>query len=340
MNTEPCFDLVTGTEAVGLVSRVATGCFQHAAWVRAVAAARGRRHELVVVRACFGGGGQAWLPGAVHRRLGLSVFESMPMSGYGGWVAEPALAAEDEQQLTRDWLAHVPWPIVVLTGVPGRPERLPAPAHIRGLPVAWAARMRPRVFETHRLDLAGSDAELLQRVRPRMRSYLRRFEQLGFEFSIACDPAALRECHRWYREGSRAWQASATSLMPEAFFSALAGDGCAEAWTVRWQGRAVGAALFLAGRDEVQYQASGTQRIEAPVSAMEALLWQAARCYRDRGRSMLNLGASEGLASVARFKEKFGARSSTYLRVTYLLPAWRRCAAGPATAPGTPAPAP
>lgn len=340
MNTAPRFDLVTGAEAVGLVSQVATGCFQRTSWVRAVAAVRGRAHELVLVRACDGRGAKAWLPGAVHRRFGLSVFEAMPMGGYGGWVAEPALSAEVEEQLTRAWLAHAHWPIVVLTGVPGRPGRLPASEHIRGLPGAWAARMQPRVFETHRLDLAGSDADLLQRARPRMRSYLRRFEQLGFEFSIANDPAALRECHRWYREGSRAWQATATSLMPEGFFTALAGDGCVEVWTVRWQGQTVGAALFLAGRDEVQYQASGTQRIDAPVSAMEALLWQAARHHRDCGRSMMNLGASEGLDSVARFKEKFGARPSTYLRVPYLLPAWRRCGVGPATAPGAAEPAP
>ena len=340
MNTAPRFDLVTGAEAIGLVSQVATGCFQRTSWVRAVAAVRGRAHELVVVRACDGRGAKAWLPGAVHRRFGLSVFEAMPMGGYGGWVAEPTLPAEDEEQLTRAWLAVAQWPIVVLTGVPGRHDRLPAPAHIRGLPGGWAARMQARVFETHLLDLCGSDADLLQRLRPRMRSYLRRFEQLGFEFSIANDLAALRECHRWYREGSRAWQAAATSLMPEGFFTALAGDGGAEVWTVLWQGQSVGAALFLAGRDEVQYQASGTQRIDAPVSAMEALLWQAARHHRDRGRSMLNLGASEGLDSVARFKEKFGARPTTYLRVPYLLPAWCRCGPGPATAPGASEPAP
>lgn len=166
-----------------------------------------------------------------------------------------------------------------------------------------------------------------------MRGYLRKFEQLGFEFDIAVDDTALRDCHRWYLQGSRAWQTAASSLMPEGFFTSLAGDGLAEAWTVRWRGQTVGSALFLVGRDELQYQASGTTRIDAPVSAMEALLWQAARYHRDRGRSMLNLGASEGLDSVARFKQKLGALPASYLRVTYLVPAWRGCGEGPATAP-------
>ncbi|MBL8349981.1 MAG: GNAT family N-acetyltransferase [Burkholderiaceae bacterium] len=331
MNPGLRFPIVTGAEAVALARQVAIGCFQHPAWVRAVQAVRGRVHEPVVVRACDESGCRAWLPGAVHRRFGLEVFEAMPMGGYGGWVAESALSAEGELQLTRAWLARARWPLVVLTGVPGRPDRLPAPS-----PVAtgrWAARLQPLAFETHLLDLSGGDNELLQRVRPRMRGYLRKFDQLGFEFDIANDHAALRDCHRWYRAGSHSWHKAAASLMPEGFFTALAGEPVAEVWTVRWQGRPVGAALFLVGRDELQYQASGTERIDAPVSAMEALLWQAARHHRDLGRSRLNLGASEGLDSVARFKEKFGARAVSYLRVSYLLPAWRVCGEGPARAP-------
>lgn len=66
-------------------------------------------------------GAKARPPGAVHRRFGLSVFEAMPMGGYGGWVAEPTLPAEDEEQLTPGpVLAVAEWPIVVLTGAPGR----------------------------------------------------------------------------------------------------------------------------------------------------------------------------------------------------------------------------
>gem|GEM_PF-6042238 len=35
----------------------------------------------------------------------------------------------------------------------------------------------------------------------------------------------------------------------------------------------------------------------------------------------MNLGASDGLEGVARFKKKFGAQTATYLRTTYVLPA-------------------
>jgi len=57
-----------------------------------------------------------------------------------------------------------------------------------------------------------------------------------------------------------------------------------------------------------------------PVSAMDALIWHAARHYRDRGFRSMNMGASDGLDSVRRFKQKFGAVGVPYRRVTYLLP--------------------
>jgi hypothetical protein len=73
-------------------------------------------------------------------------------------------------------------------------------------------------------------------------------------------------------------------------------------------------------RDQVQYQASGTAKVAGPVSAMDALLWTAAKHYRERGYVSMNLGASHGLDSVRQFKEKFGAQAATYRCATYLMP--------------------
>jgi hypothetical protein len=146
---------------------------------------------------------------------------------------------------------------------------------------------------------------------------------LGFTFERADDREALQALCRWYCRGSHGWQQPG-STMPEAFFTSLARTGYAEVWTVRFHGRIVGAALFLVGRHEVQYQASGTERIESTLSAMDALIWAASRHYRQRGLATMNLGASDGLESVARFKQKFGAQPVTYLRTTYVLPGFAR----------------
>lgn len=327
----PRFERLPAQVAASAAARAAQGCFQHPGWVRAVAVARGRPHTWVGVRAQWPDGREALLFGAIHRRFGLPVFESMPMGAYGGWVGSAALGLDEERELNRAWLAQTRWPLVVLTTEPGRGQVLPAPAWQRW-PPGMGERLAPRQFVTHLLDLAGDDLALLQRVRPRMRSYLRHFDQLRFEFTVARDAPGLARLSRWYRQGSQAWQRPNAALLPEGFFTALADSGRAEVWSARYEGREVGAALFLVGAGAVQYQASGTQRIDAPVSAMEALLWAAARHYRDRGLKTMNLGASEGLDSVARFKHKFGARAASYLCVSYLMPAWWRSGAMPASA--------
>jgi hypothetical protein len=241
------------------------------------------------------------------------------MGGYGGWIADSPLAAEEERHLTECWLRWAKWPVVELTSRPGRGEVLPSAAPARLWPRRMRERLAPREFTTQVLDLSGDEAELLRRTRTRMRSYLRKVDDLGFAFERADDREALVAMHRWYCRGSDEWRQPGSTL-PEAFFTSLVRPAYAEVWTVRFQERVVGAALFLVGRHEVQYQASGTERIESTLSAMDALIWAAARHYRQRGLATMNLGASDGLDSVARFKKKFGAQAVAYLRTTHVLP--------------------
>ena len=320
----PRFDMLHGDSAVAAASKLECGCFEHPAWVQAVAAARARPHRFVVVHASRPGRADAWLIGAVHRRAGLTAFESMPMAGYGGWLCQASIDASEERELHRAWLARASWPLVVLTSRPGSPDTLPTPAAAAWLPARWCQGLAPVHLVTHVLDLSGDDAALLQRARPRMRTYLRGAGDAGFRFERRGGPAALSGLHAWYVRGSSSWRTPSSRLLPEAFFVALAADRRAEVWTIFHREREVGAALFLGGRGQVQYQASGTERLDVPLSAMEAMLWHAARHYRDRGFASLNLGASAELDSVARFKEKFGATPQSYLRCTYLLPAWAR----------------
>jgi hypothetical protein len=316
---EWAFKLVRGASASALSDAFAATPFQNPRWVQAVAEARGRAHEFVAIQAQLPGGGSAYLFGGLHRRFGLTVFESMPMGGYGGWVGESVLSPTQSCELTSQWLRKASWPVMRFTTEPGQSATLPEPTRWPGIPHRLQLRLGPCDLQTHVLDLRGTEAERLLRARPSVRSYLRRVESLGFDFERGGTPL-LHSFVDWYRRGSQDWRAQAGSLLPDAFFAALQEDRHADIWRVSREGQPLGAAIFLLGRRQVQYQASGTAKIAGPVSAMDALLWTAARYYSEQGLEGMNMGASDGLDSVRRFKEKFGAEPVAYRCTTYLMP--------------------
>lgn len=316
------FEHLSGEAAAAVASACSTHPFQNPRWVCAAAAARGRPHEFTAVRAERRGWPPAYLFGGLHRRAGVVVFESMPMGGYGGWACEQGLPIAEEAQLNLQWLRGAHFHVVRLTSEPGRAAALP-PAPLWPVPAFARQHFEGRDFTTHLLDLSADDATRLQRVKPNVRSYLRRVDSLGFSFEIG-GADALSDFCSWYRRGSQAWQSAAGTLLPDAFFEALQGPGSMEVWRARRDGQVVAAALFLLGRLQVQYQASGSAKLAGPVSAMDALIWAAARHYHERGLQSMNMGASEGLDSVRRFKEKFGAQAVGYRCETYLLPRWAR----------------
>ena len=313
------FETLWGPHARAAADEIAQYAFQSEAWVEAVSAARGRRHRFVVVRVVDGDYAGACLFGGVHRRCGIEVFESMPMGGYGGWCHPRSLDEGEEASLSRAWLARSRWWLVGLTVAPGRESSSPSPFAPAWLPPGWRDRLIGRPLSTHILSLAGDNTALLMRTRPKTRNHLRRVDRSGYGFDVN-GPSAEADFCRLFRVGSAEWKQAAHELMPDEFFRRLYAGGLADIWQVKKDGRCIAAAMFLKGRTEVFYQASGTIRERNEVSAIDALLWTAIRHYRDGGYRTLNLGASEGLDSVRFFKEKFGAVATPYRHVTFVLP--------------------
>lgn len=311
------FQTLFGHDALAAAEQHGELAFHSPEWVRAVAAARERAHEFVAVRAVVARGVR-YLFGAVHRRGGFPLFESMPYGGYGGWVGISGQDQGEEPALTAQWLRQAPWPVVLLVSRPGHGMGLPSP---RGM--SWIGLMGRRfqmsAHETHLLDLTVTDEAMIARAKPRMRSYLRKMADAGYSCRLESDESTVQMA-QWYRVGSAAWQAPGASLMPGAFFASLQRAALGEVWTVHRDGRCLAAALFLLGRNTVHYQASGSERHQGTISPMDALIWSVARVYRDRGFVQLNLGSSDGLDSVRQFKEKFGATPAAYHRCVYVLP--------------------
>jgi hypothetical protein len=311
------FKFIKGAQACSVARELGEFAFESGAWVDAVANARHRPHELVVVQAFRQGKVEASLTGGVHHRRGVPIFESMPMGGYGGWRATSEMDAGTKAALTHRLLRRAPWPVVVLT----EPPRQTGPVALAPR-VGWrrdgGAWYRSSGLETHLLAL-DEEAVMLQRARPSVRSYLRKVDRLGFSLDRG-GAELVPVIAEAYRAGSEGWQVSSSNLLPDAFFQALAQEGRMEIWVARRGDELVGVAAFLLGRQEVQYQASGTRRIQGPVSAMDVLIWSASQHYRQRGFRSMNLGASEGLDSVRRFKQKFGAQAVPYCQTTWVLP--------------------
>jgi lysylphosphatidylglycerol synthetase-like protein (DUF2156 family) len=157
-------------------------------------------------------------------------------------------------------------------------------------------------------------------VKPSVRSYLRRVDQLGFEFSFG-GLDLLESFMSVYAAGRQNWLKKPASDYSMAYFRTLLQGGNSEIWLVAHEGATVGAAFFVKGAEDVMYIASGVHKVPGPVSPMDALVWSAILDFQSRGYSLFNMGASRGLESVRRFKEKFGARPQTYSRTVYLLPA-------------------
>lgn len=286
------------------------GCFETSAWVQSAAVARNRRHWPIAWRAskedC-----EATLLGAVHLRLGVPVFESMPMGGYGGWLGD----VEDLPRIERAWLSRALFPVVIFHGRPNIQIE-----HERLQPVWPSLSCRNSVQETHILDLGPSAAELLAKVKPSVRSYLRRVDQLGFVFSVG-GIELLESFMSIYASGKKNWLRKPMSDYSIEYFRSLLHGENSEIWLVAHEGVTVGAAFFVKGAKDVLYIASGVHKVSAPISPMDALVWSAILNFQQRGYAVFNMGASRGLDSVRRFKEKFGARPHAYLRTVYFFPA-------------------
>ena len=251
---------------------------------RVVDLADGRRALLPLVR--------------VRRRARfLRCFESLPFSLPGGPVAEdgrPASAAELEgivRGLAADSLA------VRLTELDGE-EHEPPPS--RGRLVARS---------THELDLSGGFAEVWsRRFDGKVRNQCRLAERKGVQITEPRSVEAMAEYFELYRAASESWGYAAPPY-PWALFRELAGllGHGVELKLARVDGQAAAGMLLLHGRRSVLYWGAALRREYAALSPATLLLSRAIADACGRGATRFDFGASEGLHSVRRFKESFGA---------------------------------
>jgi hypothetical protein len=253
-----------------------------------------------------------------RRRLtgGLGVEASMPTHwGFGGIVADGGVTAADVRLVLEDLAARR---IV-------RQSIRPNPHHGR-----LYAELAPRGAVTiarraHVLDLAGGVDVVWKGFSDSRRRAVRKAERSGVE--VECDatgrllpeffelyarsearwaeqqhePARLARFRTRFRDTLAKWQRIATHL-----------DGGCRQWVARHDGEPVASIIVLFGTN-VHYTRGAMDKERAgPLRANDLLMWQAiqAACAIDAGS--FHLGESGGSASLADYKERFGARPFDY----------------------------
>jgi CelD/BcsL family acetyltransferase involved in cellulose biosynthesis len=190
-----------------------------------------------------------------------------------------------------DALTIIPWPLA------------PAPV-VNAAPTA--------TYETAAIDCSGGFERVLARVRGVTRRMAGQAERRG----VVCERAPAHELGAYYEllsDASRAWGLARPTISRELLEAVFArGDGDVQLWFARVDGVIAGGGVILYGTDELFFWSAAMRREYGryrPSNALNLCLIAQA-CAR--GVRWYNLGASEGLDGVARFKHDLGANAIAY----------------------------
>lgn len=261
------------------------------------------------------------LPLARRRRpfaRGFAAQGSLPHAwGMGGVLADAPLGAGDLAPIVAD-LASLR---ALRTSV--RPNPLQAPLWV-GAPGRLGVTSCPR--RAHVLGLAGgADRIWSQAFSASMRRAVRKAERAGLEIECGADVRLLDDFHRLLRLSIERWaraqheplalaRARARRRDPLAKFRCIASamGASLRVWVARRQGVAVAAIVVLLGADASYTRGAMDKELARGTAANDLLHWLAIREACEAGCRHYQMGETGSSRSLARYKEKLGARPVDY----------------------------
>jgi CelD/BcsL family acetyltransferase involved in cellulose biosynthesis len=248
----------------------------------------------------------------VHSRLAFRAACAFPLGGYG------CVLDEDGETVGKDRAAEVLLEAARLV------DRLTF--------VAWPLADQPRVAHAqqtaHRAAVIDCSAGL-DGVLARMRPVTRRMAGQAARRGVLCMQARDRgsAVERYYallEEASRGW-GLASPTISRALLEAVArhGGDDAEIWFAHLDGEIIAGGVALFGRDELFFWSAAMRRAFGAYRPSNALNVRLLGRACERGVRWYNLGASEGLSGVERFKHDLGARDVEYASFTLASPGYR-----------------
>jgi GNAT acetyltransferase-like protein len=242
---------------------------------------------------------------------------SMPHAwGMGGLIAEVPIESRDVEAVVSDLVCEP----ALVTAI--RPN--PLHAH------PWACAHRPGVAAVprlaHVLDLSGGAEEVWrERFHKKARSDVRKAERSGLE--VECDTSGRLlpvfyellqlSVERWARQQHEPlplarWRARRRDPL-EKFKRIAAELGNAMRVWVAWKdGLPAASMVVLQGKNASSTRGAMNKDLAAPTSANYLLEWLAIRDASVAGCRYYHFGESGSSRSLARYKERFGARPVAY----------------------------
>jgi CelD/BcsL family acetyltransferase involved in cellulose biosynthesis len=256
---------------------------------------------------CPGGWAIVPLMRSKRSRLHWKEYVGFPMGGYTCVLDERAqalsgaAAAEVFERIANrvDMLRVIPWPLAGAT----------------------SKRARATLRETAVIDLAdGYDA-----VMARMNGVTRRMGAQAARRGVTCDiergVEAVDQYYALLSEASRRWGVARPSLSRQLLDAVVAqGEKSVELWFAQVEGRRIAGGVVLLGSQEQFFWSAAMLAADGKYRPSNALNTRLLRAACERGLRWYNLGASEGLPGVQRFKRDLGATSLPYAELTFARP--------------------
>jgi len=287
--------------------------FARPAWAAALAESY-PRFSAAPVWCEFADGSRIFVPMVTSRsRLGWREFAAMPLDSYtAAFESDGRLADAARAGATFAYL---------LANMGHRCELTPWPPAYAGIAIPGAPGIER---ETSLIDVSDGAEAALSRMDGNARRMANQSERRGVTcVREAASREIIDEYYAMLCTTAAAWERGAPSF-PKRLLEAIVarGDGDVEIWFARFEGKPIAGGVVVFGAQELMFWSAamlsefGTLR---PSNALNVALIRAAAA---RGLRWYNLGSSEGLAGVKRFKEGLGAFGTSYTKFVRISPGY------------------
>lgn len=168
----------------------------------------------------------------------------------------------------------------------------------------------------------GADAAVA-----RFKGVARRMAGQAIRKGVSCgrEQGAVDTYYGLLEEASRRWGMKQPHIPRKLFDAvvALGGDDV-EIWIARYCGEAIAGGVLFYGSEEAFFWSAALRADFADLRPSNLLNVEMIKAAAERGMKWYNLGASEGLEGVARFKASLGAQPVNYSSMSWRSPFYER----------------